>query len=266
MSNNNHTLYLYDDKIELVLTTTSMYVDNRPMNTRIIKAHKTITNEIFFKIRNRDRKPQNVFSETLRAHLIAPHESQRLVSRILEHTSDIGVVKLILTEADLSGINPGRYQIFVTRGDEELFDRPVYSDQDNNIKFDIEITDQVALHPIPTQTNTDFIQVSSTDVGDSANSFTTSALTGNLNRNFTNAQHTMAIYPETYTGQVVIQASCLTAVPDNDDQSADWFIVETHDLSNVNATFDTTFSVNCNWIRVLHYPESGSISQVQLRN
>lgn len=266
MSSNNATLYLYQDEIELVLTTTAMYVDNRPMNTRILKAHKTITNEIFFKIRDRDRKPQNVFSETLRAHLIAPYENQRLVSRVLDHTSEVGLVKLILTEADLANINPGRYKIFITRGDDELFDRPVFSDQDNNVVFDIEITNQIGLHPIPTQTNTDFIQVSNTDIGDTANSFTTSALTGNLNRNFNNAQHTMAIYPETYTGQVVVQASCLTSVPDNDDQSADWFTVETHDLSNATVAFDTTFSVNCNWVRLLHYPTSGDITKVQLRN
>lgn len=266
MSSNNATLYLYEDEIDLVITTTAMYVDNKPMNTKTLKAHKTITNEIFFKIRNRDRKPQNVFNETLRAHLIAPHEHQRIVSRMLEHTSEVGLVKLVLTEADLSGINPGRYQIFVTRGDNEFFDRPVYSDHDNNLKFDIEITDQVALNPVPTQTNDKFVQVASTDVGDQSNCFTTSALTGNLNRNFTNAQHTMAIFPQDYTGQVVIQASCLTAVPDNDDLSIDWFDVETHDLVASDKVFDTTFSVNCNWVRLKHYPTSGTISQVQLRN
>ena len=268
MSNNNHTLYLYRDEIELVITTTEMYVDNRPMNIRTLQAHKTITNEIFFKIRDRDRKPQNVFSETLRAHIVAPHENQRLVSRILDHTSEVGLVKLILTEGDLANINPGRYHVFVTRGDEEIMDRPVYTDQNNNIKFDIEITDQVALTPVPTQVNTTFMQTGNTLIGDAANTFVSSALYGNINRNFMNAQHTMVIYPDTYTGQVVVQASCLTGAPDSDDTSVDWFVVETHDLVDKDSAFDTTFSVNCNWIRIVHYPDDGnsSISQVQLRN
>lgn len=266
MSNGDKRLYLYKDTIDLVITTTSLSVDNRPMNNRNLKAHKGVNNEIFFNIRNRDRKLQNVFSETLHAYLISPTDRRRVVTRVLEHTSDVGIVKLTLSEADLASLNPGRYYVYITRGDSETLDTPVYTDQDNNVKFDIEITDQVAVHPIATQVSESFLQTGNVDMGDAADSFVSGSLYGNLERNFTNAQHTMAWYPNAYTGQVIVQASCVTSTPDTDDASKDWFNVSTHDLSNTSSIVNTTFNVNCNWIRILHYPTSGTITKLQLRN
>lgn len=269
MSNSDNRLYLYDNRIDLVLTTTSMYVDNRPMNNRKLKAHKGVTNEIFFTIRDRDRKKQNVFSETLRAYLIDPGTKKRLLGRMLEHTSDVGVVKLIWPEADLANIEPGLYNLYLTRSDSEVYDSPLYSDQDNNLKFDIEITDQTSVQATPTQQIESFLQSGNTVLGDSANSFVSSAMFGNLERNYTNAQHTLAFSAPGYTGQVIIQASCLTTTPDSDDQSNDWFNVTTLDVADPQTTSNVvvnTFSVNCNWVRLLHYPTSGEIAWAQLRN
>jgi len=266
MSILNNRLYLYEQYIDYVISGNSLNLDNRPMNNRRIVAHKGVTNDIFLNVRDRDRKKQNVFAHTLRAYIVSPTTKKRLVSRILEHTSDIGVLKLTLAEGDLAGINPGLYKIYITMSEDEVQDRPVYSDQNNNVAFDIEIADQLGLTPIPTQTQNTFLQTGNTMIGDASNTFVTNALYGNLDRNFADAQHTMAIYPNTYTGQVTIQASCLTAVPDNDDASTDWFDVKNIDLSNTSSIAHTNFNINCNWVRIISKPESGSIDKVLLRN
>ena len=99
--NSDFKLYLYDTAIDLVVSSTSIYVDNKPMNNRILNAHKGVTNEIYFNIRNRDRKLQNVFSDTLRAYLVDPNTKKRVITKVLEHTSDIGIVKLVLVRAIL---------------------------------------------------------------------------------------------------------------------------------------------------------------------
>ena len=70
--NSNFKLYLYDTTIDLVVSPSSIYVDNKPMNNRILSAHKGVNNEIYFNIRDRDRKLQNVFSDVLRVYLIEP--------------------------------------------------------------------------------------------------------------------------------------------------------------------------------------------------
>jgi len=79
--------------------------------------------------------------------------------------------------------------------------------------------------------------------------------------------HSIAIYPSSYTGNLTIQASCIESTPNSDDASSDWFNV----LSNISLSSESnivhrTFTVNANWVRVLHTPTSGSISNVLLRN
>lgn len=268
MSYGDHQLYLYTDSVDLVVTTSSIYVDNRPMNTRILNAHKGVNNEIYFNIRDRDRKLQNVFSDTLRAYLIDPTDKRRILTKVLSHTDKIGIVKLVLTEGDLTDVESGLHQIYITRTSQEDTDLPVYTDQNNNIRFDINITDQVGVEPVATQEETNFIQVANTALGDSTNVFVSSALYGNLERNFVNAQHSIAFYTNLYTGNITIQGSCLIGVPDIDDMSKDWFDIETVALSNSSVITHRTFNVNANWIRVVHTPDDtlGSLEKVLLRN
>ena len=85
MSNGDHRLYLYENQVELVVTTDAIYVDNRPMNNKKLVAHKGLNNEIIFNIRNRDRKLQNVFSDSLVAYLVNPYTRKRLLTKRLEN-------------------------------------------------------------------------------------------------------------------------------------------------------------------------------------
>ncbi len=268
MSYGDHQLYLYNDSVDLVVTTSSIYVDNKPMNTRILNAHKGVNNEIYFNIRDRDRKLQNVFADTLRAYLIDPTDKRRILTKILTHTDKVGIVKLVLTEGDLTDVESGLHQIYITRTTQEDTDLPVYTDQNNNIRFDINITDQVGVEPVATQEETVFTQTANTALGDSSNVFVSSALYGNLERNFNNAQHSIAFYTTSYTGNITIQGSCLLSVPDIDDVSKDWFNIETVTLSNSSVITHRTFSVNANWIRIIHTPDDdiGSLDKVLLRN
>jgi len=66
--------------------------------------------------------------------------------------------------------------------------------------------------------------------------------------------------------QLYIQVDLLTAVPDNDDASTEWFDVKNIDLSNTSSISHTNFNINCNWVRIISKPESGSIDKVLLRN
>ena len=94
MSNSDNKLYFYENYVDVVFTTDQFYVDNRPMDTRHLKVHKGVTNEIIFTVRNRDRKLQNVTSDTVRAYIIKPSTSARVITRIMENTLDVGKLKL----------------------------------------------------------------------------------------------------------------------------------------------------------------------------
>lgn len=270
MNINDNKLYLYQDTIDVVITTTAMYVDNLPMNQRKLIAHKGLTNEIFINVRDRDRKLQNVFAQTLRAYIINPTTKQRILTRVLEDTTELGIVKLVIDDGDLVNIEPGLYHAYITRSDSEHQDKPIYSDHNNNIRFNLEITDQTGTTPVETQQTDTLLDV--TNLGNSsgtpANTFVTSALYGNLNRNFQNAQHTVAFYPSNFEGQVVVQASCFTSVPQTEYYSgSDWFDVVTLDIEEETSNIQyASFVCNCNWVRLVILPQSGSVDRVLLRN
>jgi hypothetical protein len=268
MDYGDHRLFLYDNTVELVVTTNSLYLDNRPMNNRRLYAHKGLTNTIIFNIRDRDRKLQNVFNDELVAYIINPSTRSRLLTKRLHTTSDVGIVRLYLTEGDLQNIVPGLYTMCVTRTDQMHGSTPVYTNQNNDVKFDIEVSDQAVIDPVETQVNTEFTLVSSNDHSNGIDIYTSSALLGNLDRNFQNARHSIAIYTQNYTGNVVIQASCLLNAPSSDDASKDWFDVDTVELENHNQIVHRTFVVNANWIRMLSYPDNSDsvITQILLRN
>ena len=266
MSYGDHRLYLYDDPIDLVVTSDALYLDNRPMNNRKLKAHKGFSNELTFNIRDRDRKLQNVFSDTLFAHIYNPTTKKRIISRRVEKTSNIGIVKLYLNEGDLVNVDAGLYKIYFTKDSAETKDMPIYSNHDYDGSMNIDILADGVIEPTATQVANVFTQVANTSLGDSANIFTTNSLYGNQDRNFADARHSLAIYPSTYTGNVLIQGSIVENAPGNDDASKDWFNIANCSFSATSNITHKTFTVNANWIRCLTYPTSGSISQILLRN
>ena len=269
MSYGDHKLFLYDEVVDLVIGSDGLYVDNRPMNNKRLTAHKGLSNEIVFNIRNKDRKLQNVNSDVLRGTLIHPQTGKRVFSRVLEHTGTTGQVKLNMAEGDLTTLSEGLYQLYVSRETSDSLELPVFADQNNNIKFDIQVLDQTKKTPIDTQTSnvSQLIQVTNTNNGDEGNVFVTSALKGNQARNFTSCLHSIAIYPDKFTGKFSIQASCVENTPDTANNSSDWFNIESDVTLTANSTiYHSTFQVNANYIRVMSEPTAGNISLVQLRN
>ena len=259
MSQGSQKLYLYDDVIDLVIDANGVYVDNRPMNNRKLIAHKGLTNDLVFNISDRDRKKQNVFNNTFSAYIINPTSRRRIVSKLLEQTTTVGQVKLVLNEGDLANIDAGLYTIYIVMLAPDGTDSPVFTDQNNGLKFQIEISDQLDEEPIVTQEVTAFTEAGS-------NIYVSSAMSGNVDRNFNHSLHSLAINPSTYTGNITIQGSCLETVPNSDDASTDWFNIENIVLSSSSILTHKTFKINANWLRIKHTPTSGTISKVLIRN
>lgn len=263
---NDNRLFLYENQIDLVIEAGNLYVDNRNMNLRKQVAHKGVTNEITFTVRDRDRKPQNVQNTQMFVHIIHPRTGQRMVSRELERKSDVGIVRLYLTESDLNGIPAGLYVAVVTRNTMQAGDLPVYTDQNNNITFDIEITDQAFVTPTPTQTTSNFVQIS-TQTANGVDIFVSDLLLGNVKYNHAHPNHSQVLKLDNFTGDIYIQASCFSEVDNTNADSSQWFTVEQLTFSEPSTGPElVNFSVNAEWIRVVYYPITGSIIQVQLRN
>jgi hypothetical protein len=259
MSQGNQKMYLYDNIIDIVLDSYGVYVDNRPMNNRKLIAHKGMTNELLFNITDRDRKKQNVFGKSFSANLVNPTSKRRVLSKLLEETTKVGQIKLSLNDGDLVNIDAGLYTIYIVMQKEDGSDAPVFTDQNNGLKFQIEISDQIGREPVKTQTIETFLQ-SGEDI------YTSSAVKGNVDRNFNHSLHSLAIYPSGYSGTITIQGSCLENSPNSDEASLDWFDISDFSLTTSSVLTHKTFKVNANWIRIKHVPTAGSISKVLIRN
>lgn len=271
MSIGEHKLYLYADTIELVLTAGTLYVDSRPMNIRKMSIHKGLTNTLNFVVRDRDRKLQDVANNTVSAYMVSQIDGTRLVTKPLTNGTSKGQLTLTLTEGDLRNITPGLYSMYVTYNTTDCDDYPLYADQNNNIKFDVEVTAQATLVPPATESSNVFFQVANTLVGGggNANIFVSNSLTGNQMGNFINSQHSMAIYPQAFTGNIWIQGSCLTTLPDQEDAvDWDWFNIKQISLSNTSTVQYVNFVINANWLRIKYIPDNNTsvITQVLVRN
>jgi hypothetical protein len=266
----DNKLYKYSTEIDLVYTAYGLEVDNRNMNPRHVVVHRGLTNTIYFNIRDRDRRLQTITTDQIRCYVIDPTTRRRVVSKLL--TPDLlekGIAKLSLLEGDIINLVPGLYHCYFTITRDESHEEPLYSNQKNDIAFTIEVTDQAYSYPIPTQEANANILISNSG---NANVYATSNLTGNLDRNFLNGQHTMAFYTQGYTGNITIQASSLPYSPDTSVSSTDWFDVQTHAFSNVSPStgiFHSNFKSAASWIRVVNAPDDGNVntlSKVLLRN
>ena len=270
MSMYDNKLYKYRTDIDLVYAAYGLEVDNRNMNPRHVVAHRGLTNTIYFNIRDRDRKLQTITTDQIRCYIVDPTTRRRVVSKLLEPDQlSKGIAKLSLLEGDIINLVPGLYHCYFTTTRDELHEEPLYSNQKNDIVFTMEITDQSYSYPVPTQEANANILISNTA---NANVYATSNLMGNLDRNFSNAQHTMSFYTQGYTGNITIQASSLPYSPDTSIDSTDWFDLQTFTFSNVNPSsgiFYSNFNSAVSWIRAVNSPEDGNVntlSKVMLRN
>jgi len=265
MAYSDHRLHLYDTTIGLVVTEDGIYLDNRPMDQKRLQAHKGINNTLLFTVTNRDRRVANLTGKTLAATLVDPTNRRVVITKLLEVTEGVSI-KLMFMISDLAGITPGLYTMFITASSVADSAQPLYADLNNNIKFDIQITDQAASTVVPTQEETILLQVANVNTGAAADVYATSAMRGNHDANSPNPMHCIAVYVQNYTGLLTFQASCLALIPSTSLDSLDWFTADTRALTGYTGIVYVSFTVNANWVRVLSTPTSGTLERILLRN
>jgi|TARA_B110000977_G_scaffold18633_1_gene22493 hypothetical protein len=270
-----HTLYnLGYQTVDLVLSADGIYVDNRPMNQTKLVVHKGLNNQLNFHVRNRDRVKQNLSAKTLYATIINPNTSMRVIFKPLTLVSGgtTGEARLDLDTGDIQDLAPGLYQISISESaDSGLTQSPLYANQNDRIMTDLEVMSSLEYDPSPTQSVTNFIRTGSVGI-DGVDSFATSSLYGNQDKNFRHSRHTLALYMTNFVGTVRVQGSALASAPSLD---SDWYDINVQgDIGSPAIPYATAtsgvdpfnFTINTNWIRIIFDQTSGTLDQVLLRN
>lgn len=161
-----HKLYLYDHVRQLLAIPDSVYLckgDNGPMNNITpLKAHKGVDNRLIFRTLGPDRIPVNIAcTQQVYARIINVTNNTVVLEKLCSLGPAKGLIVLELDSGDIADIAAGPYSMVLIRTEEFVsntpgyyIEKPLYSDINDNISMEIEITEQAFKSPIPSVTIT----------------------------------------------------------------------------------------------------------------
>lgn len=286
MSGIVHDLYTYDTTVQLLYDNgriSSCFLDNRPMESRIIKVHKGVDNVIKFKVFDADKKVISIDHLRVAAILIDCQSSERVFKTYCKITNKKGQLELAIKEDDLINIPAGFYKLVLT-GEEwaipetegYVISTPFYTDPSSNINMNIQVVDNVDKTPIPTLEVTPkqwFLSISKDNV---TPEYVTQAFPANRMKNSKNGSHTIAIHMTNFTGEFQAYGT-LDSTPSLNlvdyfplDLTSHKSIITYNGYTGIDAYH---FQANVMWLKfrykndpMLDVSEIGAIDKLQIRS
>jgi hypothetical protein len=268
-------LYLYDHVFQLLMVGDTICCptkDNGPMNKIPLKAHKGIDNKLIFRVLDPDRRPVDVScGKQVYARIINPDNRTIVLEKLCRLGPAKGLVNLYLDSGDLAPIDPGLFTMvlisteqFVVGSVDEYVQKPLYSDLNDNVSMEIEITEQALKTPLPSYVlepkdwTPDILMPL---VGQPQPCFYSKRIPGSRIQNHINSVHSFSTYTEDFTGVLEIWGS-LEEAPDPYVNDIRWFKIYPSTFSQdiqfvcYTGTQAWTFAENCMWIKFRYFPST----------
>lgn len=282
-------LYLYDHIRQLLSVDGSLcfHKDNSPMHKNKIKIHKGVDNKIIFRALAPDRSPVTIPSnQQVYARIINPENSTIVLEQLCNIGVAKGIINLIIDSGDIADIAPGIYNMVIIRTEEFVsnipgyyIEKPMYSDLNDNMSMEIEITEQALKAPIPSITIGPDNWVS--DYTASPGSigrpcFYSSRIPGGRVMNHKESVQSFSTYTENFTGTLELWGT-LEETPDAYLTEARWFKIYPSTMSEdieyvgYTGTQAWTFQANFMWMKFRLLPSTavfdhGKILKIIIRN
>lgn len=288
MNINTHSVFIYE-KIHHVTVADGCFCiskDNGNMHKNPIKAHRGIDNRIIFRALQPDRTVYDIACDQQVYGRVIDPENGKIVKEKLCHTGPArGVITLVLDSGDLENLRPGIYSLvlirtraFVDSHDGDSLLLPVYTDTDNNVSMELEITDQAIKYPSPEivispKDWTPDLKI--TETAEPLASFYSKSIPGARVNNHIDAVHTFSTYTENFTGTLEVWATLEETPTPYLDQHR-WFKVYPSTMSQdieyygYTGTQAWSFSANFMWLRFRYIPskqvaDSGKLRKILVR-
>jgi hypothetical protein len=199
--------YLVENKIDVVSNDTGFVVEYRPVYSRQLKIYRGIDNAIQFRFINADQKPVWI---TDTPYIVVFDENN---SKILERactvtddgstTSTKGMFNVSLTENDLLNVKQQylKYNIYMSNGSTNTV---TYANRDFE-SAGVIMLDSVA-YPGP-KSSTEIVNFKEENLQWYAGSDDSTKITAEPGLNGNEALHTLAIYTDSYVGDIEIQGT-----------------------------------------------------------
>ena len=215
---------------------------NSKVYDRRLTLHRGVSNPITFTFKNEDQKAQDVSSKTVESgnyyelNVIDTESKKSVITKtltILDDGSTVstkGDASCTITEGDLLPLDAKFYNFAVREVKSDGSREVTYSDTGYAAAGTIEILDGAYPEFVPSTSITTFTL--------SGETFTSSAITARPGINNNSALHTIAIYPQNFSGTVTVQGTMVSTEPEEDD----YFTITTTTLSSSSAVSSLNFN------------------------
>ena len=269
-----HKVFLYDH-VRQLLAVDDIFCplrDNGPMNKNPILAHKGIDNRIIFRALGPDRVPVDIAcTQQVYARIIDVMNNTVALEKLCRLGPAKGLITLELDSGDIVDVAPGLYQMVLIRTEEFVsnipgyyIEKPLYSDMNDNISMEIEITEQAFKAPLPSITllPKDWTPVILSPVmGAPRPCFYTQRIAGGRILNHKESVQSFSTYTENFTG-VLETWGTLEETPDAYLNDLRWFKIYPSSMSQdieftgYTGTQAWTFSANFLWLKFRYFPST----------
>ena len=239
---------------------------NSKVYDRRLTLHKGVSNPITFTFKNEDQKNQDITSKTYELNVIDTESSKSVITKtltILDDGSTVatkGDASTTITEGDLLSINAGFYNFAVREVKSDGSREVTYADTGYAAAGTIEVLEEAYPQFVASTSVTGFTAT--------ADSVSLANLSSNIDAkpgiNNNKALHTIAIYPNNFSGTVRVEATMVGTSPTDDD----YFAVTSTDLSSSSAVLSLNFTgvyQNVRFIAVRTTGTTGRIDKILYR-
>ena len=268
-----HKTYLYDHVWQLLSVgdTFCSCKDNGPMNNNVpLKAHKGLDNKLIFRVLGPDRVPADISCDhQVYARIIDPENRTVVLEKLCRLGPAKGLINLYLDSGDLALIHAGLYEFvliqtqqFVSHSPDYYVEKPLYSDYNDNVAMEIEITEQALKSPVPSVVILPENWVPDSIISDSGPPiplFYTGRIPGARVLNHIDSVHSFSTNTCEATGRLEIWGS-LEESPDPYIDHHRWFRIYPSTMSRdveffcYTGTQSWSFAANFMWLKFRYFP------------
>jgi len=229
---------------------------NSKVYDRRLTLHRGVSNPITFTFKNEDQKAQDITSKTYEFNLIDSESKKSVLTKtltILDDGSTVstkGDASCTITEGDLLELDAKFYNFAVREVKSDGSREVTYADTGYAAAGTVEILD--GAYPEFTASTT----VSAFTL--SGNTFTSSAIDGKPGINNNQALHTIAIYPNNFSGTLKVEGTMVSTSPTDND----YFTITTSTLSSASSVSSLNFTGVFQNVRFVADRTSGTTGRI----
>ena len=229
---------------------------NSKVYDRRLTLHRGVSNPITFTFKNEDQKAQDITSKTYEFNMIDTESKKSVLTKTLTIVDDGSTVSTkgdascTITEGDLLELDAKFYNFSVKEVKSDGSREVTYSDTGYAAAGTIELLDG-AYPEFTASTSVSAFTLS----GDT---FTSSAIDGKPGINNNQALHTIAIYPNNFSGTLKVEGTMVATSPVDDD----YFTITTTTLSSASSVETLNFTGVFQNVRFVADRTSGTTGRI----